>query len=136
MSDFRYVTDQLSVSPQIGLDDLARAAALGFKMVINNRPDGEEPGQPTSAEIEAAAKAAGLQVRYQPVRNVSMQDAIEFARLAAELPKPVLAYCRTGTRCITLWTVSALDTRSPEEVLELTEDAGYDMSKVVASLAK
>lgn len=134
--DIRKVTDEVSVAPQINAADVAAAKAAGFRSIICNRPDGEVPGQPAFAEIEAAAKAAGLQVRYQPVRNVSMQDAIEFARLAAELPKPVLAYCRTGTRCITLWTVSALDTRSPEEVLELTEDAGYDMSKVVASLAK
>jgi len=134
--DIRKVTDEVSVAPQIRAADVAAAKAAGFRSIICNRPDGEALGQPAFGEIEAAAKAAGLEVRYQPVRNVSMQDAIEFARLAAELPKPVLAYCRTGTRCITLWTVTALDSRSPEEVLKLTEDSGYDMSKVVASLAK
>lgn len=134
--DIRKVTDEVSVAPQIAAADVAAAKAAGFRSIICNRPDGEAPGQPTFAEIEAAAKAAGIEARYQPVRNVSMDDAMEFARLAAELPKPLLAYCRSGTRCITLWTVTALDTRSPEEVLKLTEDAGYDMSKLVASLAK
>lgn len=69
MTDFRRVTDQLSVAPQISTADLAQAAAQGFKLVINNRPDGEDPSQPSSAEIEAAAKAAGLAYVHIPVRG-------------------------------------------------------------------
>jgi uncharacterized protein (TIGR01244 family) len=60
MADFRRVTEDLSVAPQISVEDVAEAARLGFRLIVNNRPDGEQPGQPTSAEIEAAAKAAGL----------------------------------------------------------------------------
>ena len=133
--DIRKVTDELSVAPQISAADIAAAKAAGFRAIICNRPDGEAPGQPAFADVEAAAKTAGLAISYQPVRNVSLQDAADFAKACSELPKPVLAYCRTGTRCITLWTVNALDSMSPEEVLRITEDAGYDMSKVVASLA-
>ena len=60
MTEFRTVTDRFSVSPQISLDDVAAAAAQGFTVIINNRPDGEAPGQPTIAEMEAAVHAAGL----------------------------------------------------------------------------
>lgn len=134
--DFRKVSDELSVAPQIAATDVAAAKAAGFRSIICNRPDGEAPGQPAFGEIEAAANAAGLAVQYQPVRNVSLQDAADFASACNELPKPVLAYCRTGTRCIALWTVNALDETSPEEVLAITESAGYDMTKLVASLAK
>lgn len=134
MSDFRYVTDQLSVSPQIGLDDLARAAALGFKMVINNRPDGEEPGQPTSAEIEAAAKAAGLAYAHVPVRGGPTQDQVEAEReILSTAPGPVLAFCRSGTRSIVTWSIGqALAGERPrDELVALGAQAGYDLSGVL-----
>ena len=134
--DFRKVTDELSVAPQIVAADVAAAKAAGFRSIICNRPDGEAPDQTAFGEIEATAKAAGLAVRYQPVRNVSLQDAADFDAAFTELPKPVLAYCRSGTRCITLWTVTALDETPPEEVVAIAKAAGYDMSNVVANLAK
>ena len=89
MTDFRRVTDQLSVAPQISTADLASAAAQGFKLVINNRPDGEDPAQPTSAEIEAAAKAAGLKYVHIPVRGGPTPDQVE-ADLMALVPAPYL----------------------------------------------
>ena len=134
--DIRKVTDELSVAPQIGAADVAAAAAAGFRSIICNRPDGEAPDQTAYADIEAAATAAGLAIRYQPVRTVSQQDAADFAQACAELPKPVLAYCRSGTRCITLWTVSALDDTPPEQVVAMAKAAGYDMSGIVASLSR
>ncbi|HWP20712.1 MAG TPA: TIGR01244 family sulfur transferase [Burkholderiaceae bacterium] len=88
-------------SPQLAPDDMPAVAAAGFKSVINNRPDGEGgPEQPTSAQIEAAAKAAGLAYAYLPV-NPAVQTPEEIARfgeLLNSLPKPVLAFCRSGTR--------------------------------------
>ncbi len=69
MTDFRKVTDDFSVAPQIELSDVARAKAEGFVLLINNRPDGEAPGQPTSDQFEAAAQAVGLAYAHIPVRG-------------------------------------------------------------------
>jgi len=99
------VVQQLSadvcVAPQLDPSAMAWAAQAGFKSVINNRPDFEGgPDQPTSAAMEAAATAAGLRYAYLPVAPaVQTPDEIaRFAKLLAELPKPVLAFCRSGTR--------------------------------------
>ena len=80
---------------------MAWAAQAGFKSVINNRPDFEGgPDQPTSAAVEAAATAAGLSYAYLPVAPSvqTPQEVTRFAELLAELPKPVLAFCRSGAR--------------------------------------
>jgi len=99
------IVQQLSadvcVAPQLDPAAMAWAAQAGFKSVINNRPDFEAgPGQPTSAQIEAAAVAAGLRYEFLPVAPaVQTPDEIaRFAQLLADLPKPILAFCRSGTR--------------------------------------
>lgn len=134
MSDFRRVTDNLSVSPQVGLGDMALAAVQGFKLVINNRPDGEEPGQPTSAEMETAAQAAGVEYVYIPVRGSPTWDQVEAERLVLEShPGPVLAFCRSGTRSIITWSLGQAEagefTRA--ELVALGDAAGYDLSNVL-----
>ena len=62
MSDFRQVTPAFWASPQIELDDVQEAQSRGFKLIINNRPDEEEAGQPSGGEIERAARLAGIDV--------------------------------------------------------------------------
>jgi uncharacterized protein (TIGR01244 family) len=102
----RAIADQLSVAPQLMPDAMAELARLGFKSVINNRPDFEHgPDQPASAAVEAAAVAAGLQYRHLPVDGgwQSPEQIAEFARLLAELPTPVLAFCRSGARSTRLY---------------------------------
>ncbi len=97
----RPVAPDVYVAPQLTPEAMAVAAAEGFKSVINNRPDFEHgPDQPTSASIEAAAQAAGLQYVHQPVAGgyQSPEEIAEFARLLQTLPHPVLVFCRTGTR--------------------------------------
>ncbi|WP_421934913.1 TIGR01244 family sulfur transferase [Phenylobacterium sp.] len=134
MTEFRRVTDQLSVSPQISLEDLPRAAAMGFKLVINNRPDGEDPAQPPSAVVEAAAKAAGLAYAYIPVRGGPTQEQVAEERSILENSEgPVLAFCRSGTRSIITWSLGeALDgARSRDELVKLGEQAGYDLNGVL-----
>jgi len=134
MTEFRRVTDQLSVSPQITLDDLPRAAALGFRSVINNRPDGEDPAQPSSDVVAAAAKAAGLAYAYIPVRGgpTPAQVAAE-KEVLAELPGPVLAYCRSGTRSIVTWSLGEAEAGADRaELIRLGQAAGYDLSGVLA----
>ena len=92
---------EVCVAPQLDADAMTWAAQSGFKSVINNRPDFEGgPDQPTSAVIEAAAKAAGLHYAWLPVLPAvqTPDDIARFGALLAELPKPILAFCRTGTR--------------------------------------
>jgi uncharacterized protein (TIGR01244 family) len=95
------VSADVAVAPQLAPESMAEAAAAGFKSVVNNRPDFEGgPSQPTSASIEAAARAAGLAYAWLPVApNIQTADDIaRFAELLATLPKPILAFCRSGTR--------------------------------------
>jgi sulfide:quinone oxidoreductase len=128
----------LSVSPQISTEDVAAIAAAGFRSILCNRPDGEGADQPVFAEIEAAAKAAGLQAVYQPVVSGKVQDgdAAQFGAHFAALPKPVLAYCRSGTRSATLWSLSeAARGRPLPEILGATRAAGYDMTGVARRIA-
>ncbi len=96
--------DDLSVSGQVQPRDVPELARAGYRTIICNRPDEEEPGQPTFAEIAAIAESLGLKVAHIPVDDahpVEMQKG-EFARALAQLPAPVLAYCRTGNRCTRL----------------------------------
>lgn len=106
----RQVSDDVCVAPQMTPEAMAELARLGFRSVVNNRPDFEHgPDQPTSAAIEEAARAAGLEYRFLPVNGgyQSPEEIATFARLLAELPKPMLAFCRSGARSTRLF-VSAV----------------------------
>jgi uncharacterized protein (TIGR01244 family) len=106
----RPIADTLSVAPQLMPDAMAELARLGFKSVVNNRPDFEHgPDQPTSAAIEAAALAAGLQYRHLPVDSgwQSPEQIAAFAELLKALPQPVLAFCRSGARSTRLYQQAA-----------------------------
>lgn len=124
------VTHQLSVSPQVLVEDIEAIQAAGFKSIICNRPDGEGEDQPNFAEIEAKALSLGLSCLYQPVVSgkITPHDAITFEASLQKLEAPVLAYCRTGTRCITLWAMSASKNLSYEAILGISQKAGYDVS--------
>ena len=133
MPDFRRVNDHLSVSPQITPADVAEAKARGFTTVINNRPDGETPDQPASADIEAAARAAGLTYAHIPVRGMPTREQVEATRQAIEASDgPVLAFCRTGTRCINTWSIGErLAGRDRDELVQIGSAAGYDLSQIL-----
>ncbi|MFO7758294.1 MAG: TIGR01244 family sulfur transferase, partial [Roseovarius sp.] len=126
------VTDALSVSPQITPQDMAGIRDAGFRAIICNRPDGEGADQPNFEEIEAAATAAGIEARYLPVTSgmVRDSDAEAFGQALLELPGPVLAYCRTGTRSATLWSLTEADRRPVSDILAATKAAGFDMTGV------
>ena len=103
------LTDAFAVAAQLGPEDMQAVAAAGYKSVIINRPDGEGgPDQPASADVIAAAAAAGLAIEYQPVVSGAMTaaDVVRFRALLDQLPSPVLAYCRTGTRCTHLFNAA------------------------------
>jgi uncharacterized protein (TIGR01244 family) len=89
---------------------MAELARLGFRSVVNNRPDFEHgPDQPTNAAIEAAARAAGLEYRFLPVDSgyQSPEEIARMAELLAELPRPLLAFCRSGARSTRLYAAAA-----------------------------
>jgi sulfide:quinone oxidoreductase len=105
-----WLTPKLAVCPQIGAHDVPAIAEMGFKTIICNRPDNEYgPGQPTADEVQTAASALGLAFADLPVTpdGGTASDATAMGKLLADLPAPVLAYCRTGNRCIALISVVA-----------------------------
>lgn len=131
MADIRTVNERVSVAPQIMPDDVAALKAAGFVAIVNNRPDDEEPGQPSGAAIRAAAEAVGLAYAEIPVTHAGFShpqiDAMTAALTAAD--GPVLAYCRSGTRSCNLWALAAAKAgRNPELLVRQAADAGYDLS--------
>lgn len=123
------ITPDIAVSEQIGPEDVAAIAAAGYKVLINNRPDGEAPGQPTSAAMAAAAAEHGMAYVYYPVSGMNFPgpDLQYLATVFADAAGPALAFCRSGTRSINLW----LATLGPEEfpvALQRARSLGYDVS--------
>jgi sulfide:quinone oxidoreductase len=107
---WRAVAGDVCVAPQLQPEAMAEAARAGFRSVINNRPDFEHgPDQPSSAEIEAAAGAAGLQYRHLPVDGgyQSPQEIAACAALLRELPRPILMFCRSGARSTRLFQAAS-----------------------------
>lgn len=105
----RQVADDVCVAPQLTPAAMAAAAQAGFRSVVNNRPDFEGgPDQPTTAAIEAAARAAGLEYRYLPVSGAyqSPEDVEAMAKLLDELPRPLLLFCRSGARSTRLYMLA------------------------------
>ena len=105
----------------------------GYRAIICNRPDGESSDQPGFNRIEAEAAAAGLQMRYVPAVSgaIGPGDVRAFAAALEELPGPVLAYCRTGTRSAILWALSEAPSRPVADILQRAAGAGYDLSSVL-----
>jgi uncharacterized protein (TIGR01244 family) len=118
------------VSGQIAPEDVARIAGTGVRTIVNNRPDGEEPGQPVSREIEAAARAAGLAYRWIPVAHGLGPGQIEAMADALDAG-PALAFCRSGTRSTYLWALArASRGHAGETLLRQAAEAGYDLTPI------
>ncbi len=135
--DLKKITEKTSVSPQITPQDMAAIKEAGFRAIICNRPDGEGADQPSFEEIEKAAKKAGIEAAYVPITSgmVRDEDVAAFGAALKDLPRPVLAYCRTGTRSATLWSFHESKKRSMAEILAATKAAGYDMNGVARRIA-
>ncbi|MEM5474871.1 TIGR01244 family sulfur transferase [Pacificibacter sp. AS14] len=131
------ISDALSVSGQIYLDEVANLADLGFGAIVCNRPDGEAADQPTHEEMQQAAQKAGLAFLYLPVTPgiVTDETAAAFKTALTELPGPILGYCRTGTRTTTLWSLAMSSDKSVVDILAATKAAGYDMAGVARRIA-
>jgi uncharacterized protein (TIGR01244 family) len=133
MSGFRKLTENVLVSPQLAVEDIAAAAALGVTTIVNNRPDGEEPSAPQGDEIEAAAAAAGLNYVAIPIGHSGFSEPQVDAMIAAleQAEGPILAYCRSGTRSTLLWALAqAKQGADPDMIARTAMQAGYDVSPI------
>ena len=130
------LTPDLAAGPQIAPVDVETLAALGYRSIIGNRPDGEAPDQPTFASVEAAAREHGLETCHIPVvaSQIDDQDIGTFGQALLDLPKPIFAFCRTGTRSTLLWALANNDQLTTEERLRLAAAHGYDISGFRAKL--
>lgn len=135
MSTIRPVNDAFAVAGQIRPEEIPALAAR-FKTLVNNRPDGEEPGQPTHAELEAAARAAGVKYVFAPVSGAPGPDQVRAVGEALNGGAgPTLAFCRTGTRSIVTWAVGeALGGRPVAELVSEGAAAGYDLGPPLGAL--
>lgn len=135
--DIRTLTAELSATAQILAQDLKAAHDAGFRSIVCNRPDGEGADQPNFDEIERAAHLHGLQSRYLPVESgkVTDEQGTAFGALMAELPKPVLAFCRTGMRSTTMWALSQSGQMPLPQIVETAAKAGFDLKGVVRRIA-
>jgi uncharacterized protein (TIGR01244 family) len=132
---FRQITNQVFASPQIGLAEVAEAKAQGITLIINNRPEGESDNQTPGGEIEAAARAAGLEYLAIPITHAGFSQAqvTAMAEALASAAGPVLAYCRSGTRSTLLWALAeASRGTDPGVIAASAANAGYDISPVRA----
>jgi uncharacterized protein (TIGR01244 family) len=132
---FRQLSDRVYASPQIGPDEVAEAARAGFGLIINNRPEGESDDQVSGPAIEAAARAAGLGYVAIPVTHAGFSEAqvTAMAQALGSTDKPVLAYCRSGTRSTLLWALArASEGADPQELALAAAGAGYDLAPIRA----
>lgn len=130
---FRKVTDGVYASPQIGLAEVAEAKDLGVTLLINNRPEGESDDQTPGSEIEAAARAAGLDYLAIPVTHAGFSEGQvkAMAEALAANEGAVLAYCRSGTRSTLLWALAeASRGGDPETIAASAAGAGYDIASI------
>ena len=118
-----------SVTSQIEAADIAKLAARGFKSIIGNRPEGEAPDQPTWSSLVAEAERHGMSARQIPVvpGQIGPDDVRLFAEALRDLPTPIAAFCRTGTRSAMLWALANPDKLSVDERVATAAAQGYDL---------
>jgi len=127
--DIKRISPFLSISPQIYPAHIEKIARAGFKTIINNRPDKETDDQPMAAELAAEAAKNGIVFVNQPVipGRVSLEDALDFAAELDRAKGPVLAFCRSGTRCTTLWAMKEARHMDADVILNFAMSIGYDL---------
>ena len=133
MSDFRTLSENILVSEQLTLGDVSAAAAAGVAMIVNNRPDGEEPSAPQGEDIAAAAAAVGLNYVAIPIGHSGFSEPQVDAMITAleQAEGPILAYCRSGTRSTLLWALAAAKQgMAPDAIARTAAQAGYDVSPI------
>ena len=130
---FRSITTDIMVAPQISVDAVAEAKAAGVALIINNRPEGESDDQIPGADIEAAARAAGMEYIAIPITQSGFSQPQVMAMVAAlqGAQGKILAYCRSGTRSTLLWALAeSAQGGDPDALTNMAAKAGYDVSPV------
>ena len=133
MSDFRKLSGTMYASPQITVDDVATAKAMGVTLIVNNRPEGESDDQTPGDAIAEAAQVAGIEYLAIPITHAgfSHPHVTALADALAATEGPVLGYCRSGTRSTLLWALAKASTGdSPDALSEAAASAGYDLSPI------
>jgi len=124
------LSPDLSVMPQIEVAEVADLAARGFKSIIGNRPEGEAPDQPAWSSLAAEAARHGMSARQIPVvpGQIGPDHVDRFASALREMPKPIAAFCRTGTRSAMLWALANPDALSIDQRIASAAAQGYDLA--------
>jgi uncharacterized protein (TIGR01244 family) len=134
------INDELSVAGQITQDEIGALAKQGFGTIINNRPDNEEPGQLAMSAAKGEAERLGMQYLYQPVTtsSITKADVVAFHNAVQRAKKPILAHCRSGTRCYLLWglTKTMFDNESPLAIVAEAAQRGFDLRVLPALTEK
>jgi uncharacterized protein (TIGR01244 family) len=127
--DYKTVTPEFAVAPQIQPNDIETIKNLGYVAIINNRPDDETPDQPATGSLAKMASEAGLQYYDIPIRSGTLSaEAIDETRNTINsIDGPVFAFCRSGTRSITLWALAQIGQKDGQEILSAVASAGYDL---------
>lgn len=135
MAQLKPLSASVSVGPQLQPSDMAALVGEGYASVINNRPDDEEPGQPSSSELEAAAAAAGLAYLHAPIRGMPDDQTVAAVgdRLKADTVSSARTamFCRSGMRSTAAWAMAQrLNGADPDDLREAAASAGYDISRL------
>lgn len=129
------IEDGVYVAPQVTAEVLTNARAEGIRLVLCNRPDGEEPSQPSHEDVREWAEAEGLGFHYLPISGMLHDEQVDHVKALLEEGTPFLAYCASGTRSTFLWAAaSAARGKSPEAIIAAAGAAGYDLSALRARL--
>jgi uncharacterized protein (TIGR01244 family) len=133
MSNIRQLDERTLIASQIAPSEVAGLAASGVTLIVNNRPDGEDPDQPLAAEIEKAAEAAGVSYRHIPISRGMGPSDVDSMReaISAVGHGKMLAFCRSGNRSALVWAVARAEDGVPaEELQRCAEGAGIDLAPV------
>ena len=130
MSEFKHVSGSFYAAAQIQDSDIEQAVSDGFSTIINNRPDGEEPGQPASDELKTRVEAAGMRYYHIPVYpgHLGPEQVASFRSALEESEGKVLGFCRSGMRSTCTWALTQAGARSAEDIISSAASAGYDIS--------
>ena len=132
----KQLDDKTFVAGQIRPEQVAGLAASGVTAIINNRPDGEEPGQPSGAEIAEAAASAGIAYRHIPIAGgFNMDDVMAMADALDEGEGSTLAFCKSGTRSTFLWALARSERGvDADDLIARAAAAGYDLTPIAPYL--